>query len=161
MATQKVGYKNGSDILVAIEGGAIGHCTTNTVTYTTDTKDRAVKPAAGEDVGSGLWNEKAVSGLSISISCQGLRFYGESESGFKTILPKWKAGSTVEVTCYERGKTDSPYLKGNFIVKSLEETNAANDDAQYTCELENSGEPSVLDAEVITEGIEGTESAGV
>lgn len=150
MAITKTGYKNGSDILVAIDGGAIGHCTTNTITYSTDTKDRAVKPVATADLSSGLWTEKSISGLSVSISCQGLRFYQETESGFKVVLPKWSTGSTVEVTCFERGNTTTPYLTGTFIVKSLEETNAANDDAQYTCELENSGEVT-FDTAGITE----------
>ena len=83
------GYVNGSDILLSVGGKAVGHCTTHTITFNSETKDRAVKPAAANGYSAGLWKGKGVTGLSISISAEGLRFYGETENGFTEIAAKW------------------------------------------------------------------------
>ena len=142
--TKKTGYCNGSDMLVYVGGKAVGHCTTHTTTMTSETKDRAVKPVASKGISAGLWKGKGVVGLSISISAEGLVFYGESET---------------EVKCMERENSDKPYLKGNFIVSSLERTDPAQDDSTYSVNFENDGEPDTLDETAITETPE-TEAAG-
>lgn len=123
--TTKTGYCNGSDMLVYVGGKAVGHCTTHTTTMNSETKDRAVKPVASKGISAGLWKGKGVVGLSISISAEGLVFYGESETGYKALVAAWKAGKSVEVKCMERENSDKPYLKGNFIVSSLERTDPA------------------------------------
>ena len=55
--TTKTGYCNGSDMLLYIGGKAVGHCTSHKSTFTSETNDRAVKPAA--------WK----SGKSIDVKC--------------------------------------------------------------------------------------------
>lgn len=144
------GYVNGSDELVAIAGGAIGHSTTATVTFNSDTKDRAVKPVATAGMQSGLWKGKGVTGLSISISAEGLRYYKETENGYEPISARWGKGKSVEVSVYHRtdssangGKPTNPYLKGMFVITSVETTTPAQDDATYTINLENDGEPEI------------------
>lgn len=148
MATNN--YINGSDLLLYVGGKAVGHCTTHTLTFNSDTKDRAVKPLASAGKTAGLWKEKGVSGLNISIKADGLRFYNETENGFTEMSALWGAGASVEVIAFPRpaagvsGETPAgPYLKGNFVISSIEETSAAQDDATYTISLENDGEPSV------------------
>lgn len=135
-------YINGSDLLLSIGGGAVGHCTSHTITFNSETKERAVKPLASLPVSSGLWKGKGVTGLSISISADGLRFYTETENGFSQIVPSWGAGTVVEVQAFERG-SEAPYLKGNFVIASIEETSPAQDDATYKISLENDGEPII------------------
>lgn len=137
------GYINGSDLLLSIGGKAIGHCSTHTITYNSETKERAVKPVSTSAVSSGLWKEKGVTSLSISISFEGLRFYGETEAGYTEIAPSWGKGTTVEVKAFKRGEDAAPYLEGNFVIVSLEETSAAQDDATYSGSLENAGEPTI------------------
>ena len=44
--TVKKGYVNGSDLLLYINGKAVGHCTSHTATFNSETKERAVKPVA-------------------------------------------------------------------------------------------------------------------
>ena len=151
MATTKTGYCNGSDMLVYVGGKAIGHCTTHTTTMNSETKDRAVKPLASHSISAGLWKGKGVTGLSISISAEGLIFYGESESGYKALFTAWKAGKSVEVKCMERENSEKPYLVGNFIISSLERTDPAQDDSSYSVNFENDGEPSELDETALTE----------
>lgn len=135
------GYINGSDLLLKVGGKAVGHCSSHTLTFNSETKDRAVKPAATAAKSSGLWKNKGVTGLSISISFEGLRFYDETESGYEQIAPSWGKGESVEVEAFKRGNDMTPYVKGNFVIASLEETSPATDDATYSGSLENDGEP--------------------
>ena len=154
MSTTKKGYCNGSDMLVYVGGKAVGHCTTHTTTLNSETQDRAVKPVATASISAGLWKGKGVTGLSISISAEGLVFYGESETGYKALYAAWKAGQSIEVKCMERENSDKPYLKGKFVIASLERTDPAQDDSTYTVNLENDGEPDTLDETAITENPE-------
>ena len=48
MPTTKTGYVNGSDMLLYIGSKAIGHCTSHTTTFNSETKDRSVKPVASQ-----------------------------------------------------------------------------------------------------------------
>ena len=154
MSTTKKGYCNGSDMLVYVGGKAVGHCTTHTTTLNSETKDRAVKPVATASISAGLWKGKGVTGLSISISAEGLVFYGESETGYKALYAAWKAGQSIEVKCMERENSEKPYLKGKFVIASLERTDPAQNDSTYTVNLENDGEPDTLDETAITENPE-------
>lgn len=152
----KSGYVNGSDLLLFIGEKAVGHCTTHTTTFNSETKERAVKPVAKKGISSGLWKGKGVTGLSISISFEGLANYDETETGFKDLLKAWKTGKSVEVKAYERDAQDgegpkTPYLVGKFVIANLEESAPAQDDVNYSGSLENDGEPDTLDEEVITQ----------
>ena len=151
----KTGYCNGSDMLLYVSGKAVGHCTTHTTTLSSDTKDRAVKPVASAGISAGLWKGKGVTGLSISIKADGLVFYEESESGYKTLFSAWKAGKSIDVKCMERENSEKPYLAGKFVISSLERTDPAQDDSTYSVSLENDGEPEKLDETALTEGAAG------
>lgn len=143
MATTTDDYINGSDLLVNVGGKAFGHCTTHTTTFNSETKERAVKPVASAAKSAGLWKGKGVTGLSIQIKADGLRVYTEAENGFTEIAPSWGKGESVEVLAFERGKDSAPYLKGKFVITTLEETAPAQDDTTYTITLDNDGEPEV------------------
>ena len=149
--TTKVGYVNGSDALLYVGGLAVGHCSSHTATFNSETKDRAVKPAASASIGSGKWKRKGVTGLSISVQTEGLRFYNEDEFGYSKLLAAWKAGQSVKLKLCERESSD-PYLQGDFVISSLEENSPAQDDATYKATFDNDGEPEVLDSTKITEG---------
>ena len=136
-------YINGSDLLLKIGEKAVGHCTTHTLTFNSETKERSVKPVASLPKSAGLWKGKGVTSLSISISAEGLRFYDETENGFKEISALWGAGTSVAVEAFEREGDETPYVKGNFVIASIEETSPAQDDATYSISLENDGEPEV------------------
>lgn len=146
------GYINGSDLLLMVGEKAIGHCTTHTLTFESETKDHAVKPAASVAKSAGLWKEKVITGLSISISAEGLRFSGETESGFDELAPSWGKGAVVTVKGFKRGGDASPYISGSFVITSLEETSPAGDDATYSIKLENAGEPDVYPGKTTSAG---------
>lgn len=145
-------YCNGSDMLLYLGEKAMGHCTTHTTTLNSETKDRAVKPIASKAKSSGLWKEKGVTGLSISISGEGLIYDGESETGYAELLKAWKSGQPIKAKCMERGPKEKPYLSGSFIISSLERTDPAQDDATFTINLENNGEPDTIDDTAFSDG---------
>lgn len=150
-------YINGSDILVMFDDKATGHSTSHTSTFSTETKDVAVKPKASEaKSSSGLFKRKRVTGLSVQVKCDGMCVYGETEAGLKQFLAKWKVGESVKISCFERGKDETPYLSGNFIISSLETTAGAGEDVTYSVTFDNDGEVNVdeskIDTVTVTEG---------
>lgn len=149
--TTKKGYCNGSDMLVYVDGKAVGHCTTHTTTCNSETKEHAVKPVASKGISAGKFKGKTVVGLSIAVSAEGLVFYGEAEAGYKALFAAWKAAKSVKLKCMEREQSEKPYLAGNFVVASLERTDPAQDDSTYSVNFENDGEPDTLDETAITE----------
>ena len=148
----KTGFCNGSDMLLYINGKAVGSCTSHSTTFSSETKERAVKPVASLGAQSGLWKKKGVVGLSYSISAEGLVFYNETEFGYKSLVAAWKAGQSVTVKCMER-ESETPYLEGKCVIASLERTDPAQDDSTYSISLENDGEPTTLDEDAITEEV--------
>lgn len=149
--TAKTGYVNGSDLLLFVGGKAVGHCSSHTMTLNSDTKDRAVKPVATKTISAGFWKAKGVTGLSISISAEGLINYNETEQGVKGLMTAWKTGQSIEVKACERESDSTPYLVGMFVITSIEQSAPAQDDATYSISLENDGEPSVFEPSKITE----------
>lgn len=147
----KTGYCNGSDMLLYVGDKAVGHCTTHTVTYSSETKKRTVKPPASEPASSSLWSNSTVVGLSYSISADGLIFYDEAECGYPEMLKMWKAGQPVSVKCLHRGNSEKPYLSGKCIISSLEESHQAQDDSSYTIKLDNDGAPDVFNDTAFTD----------
>lgn len=147
----KTGYINGSDLLVKIAGKAVGHCTSHTLTFASETKDRAVKPVASATISTSLWKGKGVTGLSVSISAEGLRNYDETEGGFKSLVNAWTTGQPVEVIGFERESDATPYLSGNFVITNLEETSPAQDDATYSISLENDGVVTITNTAITGE----------
>lgn len=144
-------YCNGSNILLYLGEDAFGHCTTHTATMNSETKDRAVKPAASKAKTNGMWKEKGVTGLSIAISAEGLIYDGETEASYQKMLAAWKSGQPVKIKCMQRGESKKPYLAGSFIISSLERTDPAQDDSTYTINLDNNGEPDTLDETAFTD----------
>lgn len=138
-------YINGSNALLAIGGSAVGHCTTHTCTFSSETKDRAVKPVATDTTSTGLWKAKGVTGLSASFSAEGYINDAETEYGFDAMMSAWQSGSTVTITCFARGNSTSPYYTGDCVITSLERSDPAQDDSTYKIELESAGEPTSID----------------
>lgn len=152
MATAtKTDYINGSDVLISAGGAAFGHCTTATITLSVETKEHAVKPVASAPLTKALWKDKSVSGMSMSISAEGLGFYEETENGYKQLMKAtFDKGAVVDVTAFERGNDTKPFLSGKFVVTSIERTDPAQDDVTYKIQLENKGEVKYDDSGLTT-----------
>lgn len=134
------GYINGSNLLLKVGGKCIDKCSTHSVSLGVETKERAVKPLASKTKSSGVFAEKGATKLTAQISGEGYRYDGEEENGFKALAKLYYAHESIDVECFERESDTTPYLKGKFIITSLEETSPAQDDATYSIQLENDGE---------------------
>ena len=144
----KQGYVNGSDLLMSIDGKAAAHCTSHTTSYNSETKDRAVKPSSSASASAGLWKEKSVTGLSVQVKVEGLRFYSDKECGLGDMLSKWKVGAPVALKGFARSADAAPYMSGNFIVTSLEENAPAGDDTTYSATFDNTGEVTIDETKI-------------
>ncbi len=151
MATS-MDYMNGSDVLFTIAGKGYGHCTTHSVTFNSETKERAVKPPVKNKQSKALFSGKGVTKMSISVHGEGFRYKGEEEMSLDEIRKLWGAGQSVVLECFERADSPAPYLKGNFVITKLEESSPAQDDATFNVDFENDGEPEVYPGQPTTGG---------
>lgn len=136
-------YINGSNVLFTVGGKGLGHSTTHSVTYNTETKERGVKPPVKEKTKNALFSGKGVTKMSISVHGEGFRYKGEEELSLDDIRKLWGIGQSVELSCFEREGDAAPYMKGKFVITKVEETSPAQDDATFTVDFENDGEPEV------------------
>lgn len=139
------GYVNGSDMLLMIDELCVGHCTSHKVQYNTDTKQHNVKaPASVKTLGTDLFSEETVTGLSLNIDFEGLQHYEETENSIGKLRMAWKTGKPVTAKCFRRAKDDTPYLVCPVVITSLTEDNPARDDSTFSGSLKNSGAPTTF-----------------
>lgn len=146
--TETGDYENGSDILLNVGGGCIARCSTHNIQYNSETKERAVKPIASAAKKKVLFTSKGVTKMSITAHAEGFRFYKATENGFEECAALWGKGQSVDLQAFKRGSDTTPYLKGKFVITAIEETNPAQDDATWTIDLENDGEPDTYPGKV-------------
>ena len=139
-----MGYIKGKDLLLKVGGKCVGHCTSHTITYSSTTEEVKVKPVASKPVSQALFGDKEVTGLAVSISFEGLRFYDETENGFEEISALWGAGAAIDVESFKRSQDTAPMFKGSCIIDSIEEVSGADGNATYSGQLSNNGEPDIF-----------------
>lgn len=142
-------HMNGSDLLVKFGAQATGHSTSHSATFSTETKDTSVKPAASEAKSSAsLYKKKRVTGLSVQLKCDGLSVYSETEAGVEDFLSKWKVGESVDCAAFTRENDEKPYISGKFIITSLEISAPAGEDVTYSITLDNDGPVDVDESNI-------------
>lgn len=148
---------NGNDLLAFIDGKAVAHCSTHSCNISTETKDRAFKPAAANaHKADSLFTEKVITGVNVQVSADGFVFTDESECGYDKLLAKIIKGEPVKIELYHRASgipdttavrpTDKPYLTGYFVLTSLNLTAPAKDDSTYTIQADNTGAVTVSES---------------
>jgi predicted secreted protein len=146
MAHPTTGFINGSDLLLHINTGTadtpiwtpVAHTTSHTVDSSSETKDRMTKDLSS----GGKWKAKSISGLSVSITCEGLLIYDPTFT-YKDLLAKWKAADPVLLKYgFRQGieQTGDTYEEGEFVITSLSQTTPAGEDGTFSATFENSGE---------------------
>lgn len=146
-------YMNGSDVLFTVGGKGYGHCTTHSVTFNAETKERAVKPPVKSAASSGLWSGKGVTKMTISVHGEGFRYHGEEELSLEDVREMWGKGQSVEMECFERADSPTPYLKGKFVITKVEESSPALDDATFNVDFENDGEPEIYPGKATADNV--------
>lgn len=137
-------YIDGGNILLKVDGiGALGHCESHKTSYAASTKDHKIKAPASEPVAKkSLYKNKTVTSVDITVSANGFLFSDEAELGYPYLRHKMVTGEPVELIAMERG-SETPYMKGQFIITSLDEDTPAGEDATYSVTFENSGAPEM------------------
>lgn len=126
---------NGSDLLIRHDGFDVAYCTSHTVTFNSETKSRTVKPLFELTKSDEAWKDQGVAALSCSINFEGLRAVYDFR--FDYILQKLCIAVKFFVEAYQRD-SPTPYITGDFVLTSLEETAAALEDVVYKGTFESS-----------------------
>lgn len=132
---------DGTDLILSIDGNALGFSTGCKVSTQTETGERVTKEAA-----SGKWKEKYVKSFSESISAEGcvLTDGDTNTPTYDQLKAAQLSGKPIDASYSIRegstrnGKSAGGY-KGKYIITSLELDGQAGDDAKYSVQLENSG----------------------
>lgn len=119
---------NGSDLLVRYDNYDVAYCTSHTVTFNSEAKARAVKPISELTKSDEAWKDQGVTALSVSINFEGLRTVADFR--FDLLLQKFSKGTAFNIEAFQRGES-IPYMYGDFVLTSLEETAAALEDVVY------------------------------
>ena len=119
---------NGSDLLIRYDNYDVAYCTGHTVTFNSETKARAVKPISELTKSNEAWKDQGVVTLSASINFEGLRTVGDFR--YDHLLWKFSRGTAFNIEAFQRGES-APYMFGQFVLISLEETSAALEDVVY------------------------------
>ena len=138
-------YVNGSDLLLFIGGIALGHCSSFSVDFKSETKQRAVKPVSTLPPGSAKFKDATVSNLSISIKADNFLYVGETESDYKAYLNAWMSAKPVTLELRARG-ADESWLSAPFIIESHSLTTEADQDVKISGSFVIAGAPTVYDA---------------
>ncbi len=139
------GYINGSDLLLFVGGKALGHCSSFSIDFKSETKQRAVKPLSTLPPGTARFKEATVSNLSISIKAENFIYTGETEADYKAYLNAWMSAKPVTLEVLPRGATD-PWLSAPFIIESHSLTAEADQDVKVSGSFVIAGAPTVYDA---------------
>lgn len=132
---------DGIDLILSIDGDALGFSTGCKITTTTETGERLTKESAG-----GKWKEKYVKSFSEEITADGcqLRTADTDRPTYDELKAKQLAAEPIDVSYGVRtdggreGSTTNCY-GGKYIITSLELDGQAGDDAKYSIKLENCG----------------------
>lgn len=108
--------------------------TSHTITYSGETKERVTK-----DTANGAYGEKKVTKLSVSIKCEALVSFGDA-AGYDKLLEVMKSREPVKLKYgFTQEQTGDKYEEGMFVITSLEQSSAADEDATYSATFDNSG----------------------
>lgn len=131
MATNVI---NGTDLYVFVNGVAIAHSTSHTLTITRTNREISTKD-------SGAYVTRGKGRLNVSATCSALMVYGS----FETIVEAQITGSPVNVIFGKKTPltgvldTTETYANGSFYITSVEMNAPDGDNATYTVSFECDG----------------------
>lgn len=141
MTQQEHSVLDGTDLILSVDGKALGFSTGCKVSTSVETGERITKEAA-----SGKWKEKFVKSFSESITADGCVLTDGSADTptYDQLKALMLAGKPVDAAYSlrdgsERTGKEAIGYKGKYIITSLDLDGQAGDDAKYSVSLENSG----------------------
>ena len=135
--------RKGQDLILSVDGVAIGFSSTCKITTTADTSSRSTKEA-----GEGLWEESYVTKLSESISFEGYDTVA-SRMGYDLLRRKLEAGEPILGTYGYVG--EDQVREGHYILTQLEEDGTAGDDVKFSGQMKSCG--AITEKTLATDGV--------
>lgn len=153
---------DGTDLILSINGAALGFSTGCKVSTTAETGTRSTKEAS-----SGKWKETFVKSFSESISADGcILIDGDTDTPtYDQLKDLMLAEMPIEATYSLRdgdkrtGKEAGGY-KGKYLITSLDGDAQAGDDGKYSVKLDNSGPVVKIGSGLTTQETQETEITG-
>lgn len=155
MEEEKNGIVHGSDVITYMEDVAIAHCTSCEIQYGAETKSRAtkvepdyseaetdeeIKAQEGDDTSNdGMWDEKTISKMSVTITAEGMVGYDKQGQTFDKLEDAFLQRKKVKVKYAHSAEKTKRYRVGWFVITSLTRTDPADDDSTFNITFENSG----------------------
>ena len=120
-------YRLGNNIRVSVGETLIGGQQNCSLTMSSETAETTTKD-------SGMWAESEVTGLSWSVSCDGL--IAVDDAAVAALEAAWKNAEKVQI---QYGTADA-YKMGDAIIESLEQNDAMKEKSTYTVSFVGVGE---------------------
>lgn len=132
---------DGTDLILSLDGNALGFSTGCKVSTSAETGERVTKEISG-----GKWKEGYIKSFSEQITADGMVLTdGTAEvPSYDQLKDAMLGGKPIDAAYNLRdgnkrtGKTEGGY-KGKYLITSLDLDGQAGDDAKYSVTLQNSG----------------------
>jgi TP901-1 family phage major tail protein len=120
--------KNGTDLLLTVEGNAVAHAKSHTLSVSGNVIDYSSKT-------SGDWTEKMAGRLSWTVSTDGLLSYDATNGKYSDLFALMIARTSVTLVIDNEEKT----YTGEAIISSLEQSAPDDDNATFSVSFEGTG----------------------
>lgn len=124
-------YKDGTDLILSLNGVAMGYAASCKISDSAETGDRVTK-----EQGSGKFKETYVKSVSEQITCDGFEAT-DSRTTYSTLKDLMLTGTPVTLNYCHVGE-DKGY-QGTFVITQLDLDGPAGDDEKYSLTFANSG----------------------
>lgn len=124
------GKRNGTDLVLSIEGTVVSYCTSNDFEVTMATRDTSNKSSLG-------WAEKAEGQKSWTASAEG-KFAEDASYGYSDLFALLIARGVVDVVLTTQVSGDKVYT-GTAFITTLSQSNPLEDTSTFSVSLEGTG----------------------
>tara|TARA_R100000742_G_C4187000_1_gene20288 strand:+ start:12 stop:419 length:408 start_codon:yes stop_codon:yes gene_type:complete len=129
MAT--TGIINGTSLLVYVDGTALMHSTSGTLTLNMDTRDATTKESGG-------WKDVLEAGRNWSIEAEGMYALDSSNKDWQDLFSAMNTRSTVALQ-FKTSDAADKYYSGSAYVTSISQEAPTEDSTSYSVSFEGTG----------------------
>lgn len=133
-------YKSGTDLILAVDGVALGYSSGCKIATSAETNSRSTK-----EQGDGKWDSKSLKKLSEQITTDGYEVEG-TRAGYDTLRGKMVAGEPIDASYGFVGTTQA--YGGKYLITSLELDGQSGEDCKFSATLESAGAIGPISGEI-------------
>ena len=124
------GFRNGTDLVMSIEGTVVAYMTSNDFEVSMATRDVSNKGSQG-------WKESREGQKSWTASCEA-KFAEDSSYGYSDLFSLWNSRGMIDIVLTTQVSGDKAY-SGSAYITSLSQTNPMEDSSTFSVSLEGTG----------------------